>query len=173
VVSARVDELLSLFGLEVYRDVFVADLSTGTRRIVELACAVGHQPSLLLLDEPGAGVAQREVEALGGLLLRIRDELGCGIVLIEHDVPLVAAVADEMVALEAGSVISRGAPAQVLSDPLVVASYLGQDRTVVDRSDTSRSAPVSSTTTSASTTTTTADTSTPPGTSISTTQEQQ
>jgi len=173
VVSARVDDLLSLFGLEGYRDVFVADLSTGTRRIVELACAVGHQPSLLLLDEPGAGVAQREVEALGGLLLRIRDELGCGIVLIEHDVPLVAAVADEMVALEAGSVISRGAPAQVLSDPLVVASYLGQDRTVVDRSDTSRSAPVSSTTTSASTTTTTADTSTPPGTSISTTQEQQ
>ena len=134
VVHARVDELLGLFGLEPYRDVFVADLSTGTRRIVELACVVGHQPSLLLLDEPGAGVAQREVEALGGLLLRIRDELGCGIVLIEHDMPLVSSVADELVALEAGSVISRGAPAQVLSDPLVVASYLGQDRSVVERS---------------------------------------
>ncbi len=140
-VAARVDELLALFGLEAYRDVFVADLSTGTRRIVELACVVGHQPSLLLLDEPGAGVAQREVEALGGLLLRIRDELGCGIVLIEHDMPLVSSVADGLVALEAGSVISSGAPAQVLSDPLVVASYLGQDRSVVERSGPGGAAP--------------------------------
>jgi branched-chain amino acid transport system ATP-binding protein len=133
-VAARVEELLDLFGLDDYRDVFVAELSTGTRRIVELACVVGHQPSVLLLDEPAAGVAQREVEALGSLLLRIRDELDCSVLVIEHDVPLIRSIADELVALEAGSVISRGAPAQVLSDPLVVASYLGQDRSVVQRS---------------------------------------
>jgi len=133
-VTDRVEELLELFGLEEYRDVFVSELSTGTRRIVELACVVGHQPSVLLLDEPAAGVAQREVEALGGLLLRIRDELGCSVLVIEHDVPLIRSIADELVALEAGSVISAGAPAQVLSDPLVVASYLGQDRSVVQRS---------------------------------------
>ncbi len=133
-VAARVEELLDLFGLGDYRDVFVAELSTGTRRIVELACVVGHQPSVLLLDEPAAGVAQREVEALGSLLLRIRDELDCSVLVIEHDVPLIRSIADELVALEAGNVISRGAPAQVLSDPLVVASYLGQDRSVVQRS---------------------------------------
>ena len=133
-VSARVAELLDLFGLGDYRDVFVAELSTGTRRIVELACVVGHQPSVLLLDEPAAGVAQREVEALGSLLLRIRDELACSVLVIEHDVPLMRSIADELVALEAGSVIASGAPAQVLSDPLVVASYLGQDRSVVQRS---------------------------------------
>ena len=133
-VRARVDELLALFGLEAYRDNFVAELSTGTRRIVELACAVGHAPSVLLLDEPAGGVAQKEVEALGGLLLRIRDELGCSMLVIEHDMPLLASIADELVALEAGSQIAAGAPAQVLSDPLVVASYLGQDRSVVHRS---------------------------------------
>jgi branched-chain amino acid transport system ATP-binding protein len=133
-VRTRVDELLGLFGLEAYRDSFVAELSTGTRRIVELACAVGHAPSVLLLDEPAGGVAQKEVEALGGLLLRIRDELGCSMLVIEHDMPLLASIADELVALEAGSQIAAGAPSQVLSDPLVVASYLGQDRSVVQRS---------------------------------------
>ena len=133
-VADRVSELLALFGLEAYRDNFIAELSTGTRRIVELACAVGHAPSVLLLDEPAGGVAQKEVEALGGLLLRIRDELGCSMLVIEHDMPLLASVADELVALEAGSTIAAGAPSQVLSDPLVVASYLGQDRSAVERS---------------------------------------
>ena len=94
--------MLGLFGLAEYRDSFTAELSTGTRRIVELACAVAHQPSVLLLDEPAAGIAQREVEALSALLWRIRDELGCAIVVVEHDMPLIAGLVDRLVALESG-----------------------------------------------------------------------
>ena len=135
-VRRRVQELLELFGLARYGSSFSAELSTGTRRIVEFACAVAHQPRLLLLDEPASGVAQREVEQLGGLLVRIRDELGCAMVVIEHDMPLVAAVSDRLVALEAGEVIARGPVADVLSDQRVVASYLGDDLAAVHRSGT-------------------------------------
>ena len=133
-VADRVDELLTLFGLGAYRDSLCAELSTGTRRIVELACAVAHQPDVLLLDEPAAGVAQREVEQLGALLMRIRDELGCALVVVEHDVPLLARIADRLVALEAGRIIAEGAPAEVLDDPAVVASYLGDVAVAAQRS---------------------------------------
>jgi len=130
----RVAELLEVFGLGSYADHFTRELSTGTRRMVEFACAVAHQPSVLLLDEPVAGVAQREVEQLGALLLRIRDELGCAMVVIEHDMPLLSSISDRLVALELGEVIAVGEPAAVLADPRVIASYLGDDATAVARS---------------------------------------
>ena len=133
-VRRRVDELLGVFGLTAYAETFTSELSTGTRRIVEFACAVAHQPTLLLLDEPAAGVAQREVEQLGMLLLRIRDELGCAMVVIEHDMPLIATISDRLVALESGEVIAEGSPDEVLTDPRVVASYLGDDVAAVSRS---------------------------------------
>jgi ABC-type branched-subunit amino acid transport system ATPase component len=133
-VATRVHQLLELFGLGAYRDSFTAELSTGTRRIVELACVVGHQPSVLLLDEPAGGVAQREVEQLGDMLRRIRDELGCSMVVIEHDMPMIAGLSDRLVALETGFVIAQGPPAEVLTDPRVVASYLGDDHAAVARS---------------------------------------
>lgn len=133
-VWRRVRQLLELFALMDYSDSFTSELSTGTRRIVELACVVGHQPNLLLLDEPAGGVAQKEVEQLGALLGRIRDELGCAMLVIEHDMPLVAGLADRLVALETGSVIAEGEPSVVLADRRVVASYLGEDHTAVARS---------------------------------------
>ncbi len=133
-VNRRVDELLEIFGIGSYRDTFVAELSTGTRRIVELACAVAHQPSVLLLDEPAAGVAQREVEQLGSMLMRIRDELGCALVVVEHDVPLLASIADRLVALEAGRVIASGVPSEVLSHPSVIESYVGSNLAAANRS---------------------------------------
>jgi ABC-type branched-subunit amino acid transport system ATPase component len=135
-VASRVRQLLELFGLDAYRDSFTAELSTGTRRIVELACSVGHQPTVLLLDEPAGGVAQREVEQLGLLLRRIRDELGCSMVVIEHDMPMIAGLSDRLVALETGVVIAEGAPSAVLTDPRVIASYLGDDHAAVARSGT-------------------------------------
>jgi len=133
-IGRRVRQLLELFGLMDYRDSFTAELSTGTRRIVELACVVGHQPSVLLLDEPAGGVAQKEVEQLGALLGRIRSELGCAMLVIEHDMPLVAGLADRLVALETGAVIAEGTPSDVLADPRVIASYLGDDHLAVARS---------------------------------------
>jgi branched-chain amino acid transport system ATP-binding protein len=91
---------------------------------------------VLLLDEPSSGIAQRESEALAGLLLRIRDETGASLAVIEHDIPLVSSIADELVALHLGRVIARGAPDAVLEDSAVVASYLGRDEATIARSGT-------------------------------------
>jgi len=132
----EVHELIELVGLAAYRNKFVGELSTGTRRIVDLAMAVAHRPRLLLLDEPSSGIAQREAEALGPLLLRIQRELDCGLLLIEHDMPLVTSVAPRLVALELGSVIADGPPPEVVNHPQVVASYLGTDEAVIGRSGT-------------------------------------
>jgi len=132
-VRNRVDELLDLLGLEAFRSKFVQELSTGSRRVVDLACLVAHRPTVILLDEPSSGIAQREAEALVPLLGRIRDQLGASIVLIEHDMPLVTAVSDRLVALDQGREIAAGRPADVLVDPAVVAAYLGTDDAVVRR----------------------------------------
>nr|MBA2625693.1 ABC transporter ATP-binding protein [Acidimicrobiia bacterium] len=127
-VARRVDELLELVGLGRFRSSFVSELSTGTRRVVDLACLLAHDPDVVLLDEPAAGIAQREVEALAPLLRRLRDEAGASLVVIEHDVPLVEAVADRIVALDQGRVLAEGPPGEVLTHPDVVASYLGTKR---------------------------------------------
>jgi ABC-type branched-subunit amino acid transport system ATPase component len=133
-VRHSVEELIELMGLQAYRDKFVSELSTGVRRIVDLAMAIAHRPTVLLLDEPSSGIAQRETEALGPLLKRIQKEIDCSLLLIEHDMPLVAAVADEILALDLGEVVMRGRPAEVMSDPRVVAAYLGGDLSAIHRS---------------------------------------
>jgi branched-chain amino acid transport system ATP-binding protein len=129
-LGARADELLETMGLNDFRDKFVADLSTGSRRIVDLACQIGAQPSVILLDEPSAGIAQRETEALVPVLLRVRDLTGASLLLIEHDLPLVTSVSDRVVALDVGRVLSEGDAAHVVNDPSVVESYLGTNARV-------------------------------------------
>jgi len=133
-VRLRVDELIDLLGLGAFRSKFVRELSTGSRRVVDLACVVAHRPTVVLLDEPSSGIAQRETEALAPLLLRIREQLGAAILIIEHDMPLVTAVSDRLLALEAGTVVAFGRPDAVLHDPRVVASYLGTREDVIARS---------------------------------------
>jgi branched-chain amino acid transport system ATP-binding protein len=132
--ARRAERLIDLLGLGGFRDTFVRELSTGTRRIVDLACVLAAEPKVLLLDEPSAGVAQRETEELGPLLQRVRTETGCSILLIEHDMPLISAVADELIALDQGRVLVQGAPSDVLSHPEVVAAYLGTSEAAVNRS---------------------------------------
>jgi branched-chain amino acid transport system ATP-binding protein len=133
-VAARVVELVELMNLQSYQDKFVSELSTGVRRIVDLTMAIAHNPTVLLLDEPSSGVAQRETEALGPLLKDMQRATQCSIVIIEHDMPLISAVSDEIIALDLGRVIMRGSPSTVLSDSRVVASYLGDDVGVIQRS---------------------------------------
>jgi ABC-type branched-subunit amino acid transport system ATPase component/ABC-type branched-subunit amino acid transport system permease subunit len=130
----RVDGIIELLGLEDYRERSAGELSTGTRRIVELACILAHKPSLLMLDEPTAGVAQAETEALGPLLRKVAAESGCAMVVIEHDMAMISGLCDRLVALELGSVIAEGTPAEVLASDAVVASYLGTNETAVRRS---------------------------------------
>ncbi len=132
-VSNRVEELIELLRLGSYRDHFASELSTGVRRIVDLAMIVAHKPTVLLLDEPSSGVAQRETEALAPLLKDVQQVTKCSIVIIEHDMPLIREVCDTVVALELGRVLVYGAPSKVLADARVVASYLGGGDTVVHR----------------------------------------
>jgi branched-chain amino acid transport system ATP-binding protein len=120
-----VQELLAKLGLTKYGDSLVGELSTGTRRIVELACILAQKPAVVLLDEPTAGVAQKETEQLAPLLKQVRDETGATILVIDHDMPLLTSLCDRLVALELGQVIAEGAPAAVLEDERVVESYLG------------------------------------------------
>ncbi len=133
---AEADELITFCGLGRYADRQVVELSTGTRRIVELACLLGLQARVLCLDEPTAGVAQRETEALGPLVLEVRRELDAGLVVIEHDMPFIVGISDRLVCLEAGRVIADGPPETVRADPRVIASYLGTDDRAIARSDT-------------------------------------
>src|SRR5262249_21636109 len=133
-IRDEVERLLELLGITDYRDKLVRELSTGSRRIVDLACILAHAPTVVLLDEPSSGIAQREAEALGPLLLRIREQTGATLLVIEHDVPLLLGIADRLVALDLGIVVADGRPEEVVNDPVVVQSYLGTDGAAISRS---------------------------------------
>ncbi len=130
----RVDRLIELLEIEAFRDKFVRELSTGLRRIVDLACVLAAEPKVLLLDEPSSGIAQAEAEGLAPLLRRVKYETGCSILIIEHDMPLISAVSDELLALEQGTFITRGTPDEVLNDERVVEAYLGTSEAAINRS---------------------------------------
>jgi branched-chain amino acid transport system ATP-binding protein len=133
-VTRRVDELIELLALGAYRDKFVRELSTGTRRVVDLACVLAQRPRVLLLDEPSSGIAQREAEALAPMLRRVRDELGASLLIVEHDLPLLGSIADRLIALDLGRLVAEGPPSEVIEHPAVVASYLGTDEAAITRS---------------------------------------
>jgi ABC-type branched-subunit amino acid transport system ATPase component/ABC-type branched-subunit amino acid transport system permease subunit len=132
--------IVSYLGLGRYADSILSELSTGTRRIVELGAMLALDTRLMLLDEPTAGVAQRETEAFGPLIKAIQKDLGCAILIIEHDMPMVMSISDRIYCLEAGEVIAEGNPDEVRHDPAVIASYLGTDERAISRSDVARPA---------------------------------
>ncbi len=134
--ALRVAELIELMNLGDYQNSFVRELSTGTRRVVDLACIAAHRPVMVLLDEPSSGIAQREVEALAPVLRRLRDEMGASLLVIEHDIPLISSISDRLVALDQGAVLTEGPPADVLSHPDVIESYLGNNAAARERSGT-------------------------------------
>ena len=131
---ARAAELVEMMGLQAFARKPISELSTGTRRIAELGCMIALSPRLLLLDEPSSGIAQRETEALGDLLRRVKSHLGATLVVIEHDIPLVMGLADRVIAMESGRIIAEGAPADIRRNQLVIESYLGGDINTIERS---------------------------------------
>ena len=133
-IRSRVAELIELLGLGDFERKFVRELSTGTRRIVDIACLVAHRPTVIMLDEPTSGLAQREVEALAPVVRRLRDEMGAALLVVEHDIPFVSSVADRLVAMDQGRVVTSGPPAEVLAHPQVVESYLGTSSAAIARS---------------------------------------
>jgi ABC-type branched-subunit amino acid transport system ATPase component len=122
---AALDQVIKAFGIGRFRHHRIAHLSTGTRRVVDLASIVLAHPRLLLLDEPTAGIAQREAEAFVPLLRRLHEVADTTIVLVEHDVPLVFELSTKVVMMETGRVVSAGSPQQVRHDPRALAAYLG------------------------------------------------
>ncbi|HZQ84637.1 MAG TPA: ATP-binding cassette domain-containing protein, partial [Acidimicrobiales bacterium] len=121
----RARSIVSLVGMEAFAGKFASELSYGTLRLLELACMLALEPSLLLLDEPASGISQGETEALGPLLRDIRAQTGATILIIEHDMPLITSLSDRIYCLDAGENLSTGTPAEVTADPAVVEAYLG------------------------------------------------
>jgi ABC-type branched-subunit amino acid transport system ATPase component/ABC-type branched-subunit amino acid transport system permease subunit len=128
--QAEADDIIDLLGLQTFAHRRVAELSTGTRRIVELGCAVAVGGDVLLLDEPSSGVAQRNMATLQQLLADVRRHLHATLVIIEHNIPLVAGLADRVYVLASGEVLVQGPPSVLRDDKRVVEAYLGHRRGV-------------------------------------------
>ncbi|ADP83280.1 branched-chain amino acid ABC transporter permease/ATP-binding protein [Pseudofrankia inefficax] len=105
-----------------------SELPYGRRRQVAIARAIAAEPSILLLDEPAAGLHETETQELSALVRRLVDEWGIGILLVEHDVAMLNRVCDRIVVMDFGKVIATGTPAEIRDDPRVVAAYLGEER---------------------------------------------
>lgn len=129
-VTAQMVTAIREFGLEEVLDTAVEELSYGQRRLLGIARAVAAGPSILLLDEPAAGLGDAETAELAALITRMAREFGVAVLLVEHDMNLVMSVCDRLVVLDFGKVISEGTPAEVQSDPAVVSAYLGQETQV-------------------------------------------
>jgi branched-chain amino acid transport system ATP-binding protein len=122
--TKRADALLDLAGLSSFRDVAATDLPMGGQKLLEVVRALMSQPRLLLLDEPAAGLNDAETAELAELLRAIRDA-GISVVVVEHNMSLVMGVADQVIVLDAGSVVAMGSPRAIQQDARVIAAYVG------------------------------------------------
>jgi ABC-type branched-subunit amino acid transport system ATPase component len=128
---ARALVTLDEFGLADRADSLTGELSTGMRRVCDIAGVAAAAPHVVLLDEPTAGLAQREVEEFAPMLRQMRDRYGASVLLVEHDMPLMMSLCDRIYCLEAGKVIAEGTPEEIRANPRVIASYLGTQPLVV------------------------------------------
>lgn len=119
--------LLKYIGLHKFGNELACNLPYGAQRRLEIARALATEPALLLLDEPAAGMNPQETEALKHLVLRLRDEKGVAILLIEHDMSMVMSLSERIYVMEYGCLIAQGDPRAISSDPRVIKAYLGED----------------------------------------------
>jgi branched-chain amino acid transport system ATP-binding protein len=122
---ARAREVIDVCGITDVKDEPAGKLPIGRARMVELARAIVDHPTVLLLDEPTSGLEESETHNLGTTIQRVRQEEGCAVVLVEHDVGFVMSMCDRIVVLNLGRVIAEGTPDVVRNDPAVRAAYLG------------------------------------------------
>ncbi len=126
---AAVERIIDFLELEPWRTQPVGLLPYGIQKRVELGRALAMEPTLLLLDEPAAGMNLEETQDLARFVLDIRDELGIAMVMVEHDMGLVMDLADRVLAVDFGTPLALGTPAEVAHDPAVIQAYLGQEAT--------------------------------------------
>jgi len=124
-LRAQAEALLELVGLAPFRDAAATDLPMGAQKLLEVVRALMAKPRLLLLDEPAAGLNDGETAELALLLRAVRDS-GVTLLVVEHNMSLVMGVADEVIVLDAGAIVARGAPAEIQRNPRVIEAYIGQ-----------------------------------------------
>ena len=121
----RAEDVIAFLGLQRYRHTLIGSLPYGVRKVVELGRALCTEPKLLLLDEPSSGLNVEETEGMGYWIEDIKQDLGITVIMVEHDMSLVSAVSDRVLALNYGRVMALGTPREVQTHPDVVRAYIG------------------------------------------------
>ena len=121
----KVEVVIDLLGLQAYRNQLIANLPYGIRKVVEIGRALCTEPTLLLLDEPSSGLSVEETEDVSFWIDDIKNDLGVTIIMVEHDMSLVAEVSDRVMAMNEGKLLALGTPQEVQADAGVQRAYLG------------------------------------------------
>lgn len=122
-----VEKVIDFLDLQAYRDKYIAGLPYGVRKVVEMGRALAIEPRLLLLDEPASGLSVEETQDVAFWIEDIKTQMGITVLMVEHDMHLVSAVSDRVLALADGKVLALGTAAEVQSHPAVIEAYIGPD----------------------------------------------